>query len=55
MLKTIEDPASVKWSVSGVVTEFSGRNFLLIHRAVYKAVRRQLLRRSILSTDAAGS
>jgi hypothetical protein len=37
MLKTVDEPESVKWSVSGVVTEFSGRNYLLITRAVYKA------------------
>jgi hypothetical protein len=37
MLKTVEEPESVKWSVSGAVTEFSGRNYLLISRAVYKA------------------
>jgi hypothetical protein len=37
MLKSVDDPESVKWSVSGTVTEFSGRNYLLVHRAVYKA------------------
>jgi hypothetical protein len=37
MLKTVEEPESITWSVSGTVTEFSGRNFLLISRAVYKA------------------
>lgn len=37
MLKAVEEPESVKWSVSGTVTEFSGRNFLLVSRAVYKA------------------
>jgi hypothetical protein len=36
-LKTVEEPESVSWSVSGVVTEFSGRNFLLINRAVFKS------------------
>lgn len=36
-LKSVEEPESVVWSVSGVVTEFSGRNYLLISRAVYKA------------------
>jgi hypothetical protein len=36
MLKSAEEPDSVWWSVSGVVTEFSGRNFLLVTRAVYK-------------------
>jgi hypothetical protein len=37
MLKTVEEPESITWSVSGTVTEFSGRNYLLISRAVYKA------------------
>jgi len=37
MLKSTEDPKSVRWSVSGTVTEFSGRNYLLIRRAVYKS------------------
>ncbi|HEX6962208.1 MAG TPA: hypothetical protein VF175_10100 [Lacipirellula sp.] len=37
MLKTVEEPESIIWSVSGTITEFSGRNYLLISRAVYKA------------------
>lgn len=37
MLKTVEEPESITWSVSGSITEFSGRNYLLITRAVYKA------------------
>ena len=37
LLKSVEEPNSVRWSVNGTVTEFSGRNFLLISRAVYKA------------------
>lgn len=37
MLKSVEEPASIWWSVSGTVTEFSGRNYLLIQRAVYKS------------------
>ncbi len=37
MLKSVEEPESVSWSVSGTVTEFSGRNFLLVSRAVYKS------------------
>jgi hypothetical protein len=37
VLKTVEEPESIVWSVSGAVTEFSGRNYLLISRAVYKA------------------
>jgi hypothetical protein len=37
MLKTVEEPESITWSVSGTVTEFSGRNYILISRAVYKA------------------
>jgi hypothetical protein len=37
MLKTVDDAESISWSVSGTVTEFAGRNHLLISRAVYKA------------------
>lgn len=37
MLKTTDEPETVWWSVSGTVTEFSGRNYLLISRAVYKS------------------
>jgi hypothetical protein len=36
MLKTVEEPESITWSVSGTITEFSGRNYLLVSRAVYK-------------------
>ncbi len=31
------DRTSRKWSVSGIVTEFKGSNYLLLHRAVLKA------------------
>ncbi len=37
MLKSVEEPESVTWSVSGTITEFAGRNYLLVSRAVYKA------------------
>jgi hypothetical protein len=37
MLKSVEEPESITWSVSGMVTEFGGRNYLLVGRAVYKA------------------
>jgi hypothetical protein len=37
MLKTVEEPESISWSVSGTVTEFGARNYLLISRAVFKA------------------
>jgi hypothetical protein len=37
MLKNVDEPESIWWSVSGQVTEFSGRNYLLIDRAVYKS------------------
>jgi hypothetical protein len=37
MLKSVEEPESITWSVSGMVTEFGGRNYLLVSRAVYKA------------------
>jgi len=37
MLKGIEEPEDVQWNVSGTITEFDGRNYLLISRAVYKS------------------
>jgi hypothetical protein len=37
MLKSVEEPESITWSVSGMVTEFGGHNYLLVGRAVYKA------------------
>lgn len=37
LLKSAEEPSSIRWSVAGEVTEFSGRNFLLVSRAVYKS------------------
>ncbi len=37
LLKSAEEASSVRWSVTGKVTEFAGRNFLLISRAVYKS------------------
>jgi hypothetical protein len=33
----VEEPDSIAWSVSGTVTEYGGRNYLLITRAVYKS------------------
>ncbi|MEQ8210246.1 MAG: hypothetical protein RH917_10480 [Lacipirellulaceae bacterium] len=36
-LKTADKPETMWWSVSGIVTEFGGKNHLLITRAVYKA------------------
>ena len=36
-LKTVGPTDRVQWSVSGSITEFNGRNHLLIDRAVYKA------------------
>ena len=37
LLKSTDEPESIRWSVTGQVTEFSGQNFLLISRAVYKS------------------
>jgi hypothetical protein len=37
MLQSVEEPESVTWSVSGTVTEYSGRNHLLIARAVFRS------------------
>lgn len=36
-LRNVEEPESVAWNVSGVITEFGGRNYILISRAVYKS------------------
>jgi hypothetical protein len=36
-LKASDESESIRWSVNGVVTEFNGRNYLLIQRAVYKS------------------
>ncbi len=37
MLKGADEPEAIGWSISGTVTEFSGRNYVLISRAIYKA------------------
>ena len=37
LLKGADEPENIWWSVSGTVTEFDGRNYLLISRAVYKS------------------
>jgi len=37
VLKSSDEPVEMRWSVSGTITEFSGRNFLLISRAVYRS------------------
>jgi hypothetical protein len=36
-LKAADEPESIRWSINGIVTEFNGRNYLLIQRAVYKS------------------
>lgn len=36
-LKTADDPETIRWQVDGSITEFSGRNYLFITRAVYKS------------------
>jgi hypothetical protein len=37
VLKGNDEARNVRWIVSGTVTEFNGRNYLLISRAVYKS------------------
>jgi hypothetical protein len=37
LLKGREEPSTIRWIVNGEVTEFTGRNFILISRAVYKS------------------
>jgi hypothetical protein len=36
-LKASDESERIRWSVNGVVTEFNGRNYLLIQRAIYKS------------------
>jgi hypothetical protein len=36
-LKGADEPETIRWSVDGSITEFSGRNYLFISRAVYKS------------------
>jgi len=36
-LKTADEPKSIRWIVSGMATEFSGRNYVLISRAIFKS------------------
>lgn len=36
-LKTADENKTIRWRVNGTVTEFSGRNYLFITRAVYKS------------------
>ena len=36
-LKTSDESKTIRWRVTGTVTEFSGRNYLFITRAVYKS------------------
>lgn len=37
MLQSVEEPESVSWSISGTITEYSGKNHLLITRAVFRS------------------
>lgn len=39
-LLAVEEPAGVEWRVSGLITEYEGRNYILIERAVYSPSRR---------------
>jgi hypothetical protein len=36
-LKTADETQTIRWRVDGTITEFSGRNYLFITRAVYKS------------------
>lgn len=36
-LKTADETQTIRWRVNGTITEFSGRNYLFITRAVYKS------------------
>lgn len=36
-LKGSDESKSIRWRVSGLITEFAGRNYILVSRAVYKS------------------
>lgn len=36
-LKGSDEAESIRWSVNGTVTEFNGKNYLLLKRAVYRS------------------
>ena len=36
-LKGSDTSKSIRWRVSGMITEFAGRNYILVSRAVYKS------------------
>ena len=36
-LKTADESQTIRWQVNGTITEFLGRNYLFITRAVYKS------------------
>jgi hypothetical protein len=55
VLQTVEEPESVSWSVSGRVTEYSGRNFLLISRAVFRSAAPPPAPETVAETAADGS
>lgn len=39
-LLAAEDPTNLQWKVTGTITEYEGRNYILIERAVYTPSRR---------------
>lgn len=39
-VRSAEDPKSLQWKVTGTITEYEGRNYILIERAVYSPSRR---------------
>ncbi len=54
MLKSTDEADKLLWSVSGTVTEYSGRNYLLISRAVYKSTALPPLPKTVETDAAAG-
>ena len=55
VLQTVEEPESVSWSISGRVTEYSGRNFLLISRAVFRSAAAPPAPETVAETAAEGA
>jgi hypothetical protein len=53
MLKAVDEPETIWWSVSGVITEISDRNHVLISRAVYKAAAPPPAPESLSNVEAA--
>jgi len=50
-LKSVDDPQNIWWSINGAVTEFAGKNYVLISRAVFKAATPPPVPQAISATE----